>query len=130
MYGERFSRFFQDQATIDDWCTVWGEGLAGLSGEQIKYGLGEITKNNSWPPTMVEFRACCKSAPAPYKPLLEAPKHGMSSHTEACMEKIRHMLENPKKPGIWWKQQVRDKAARGEAVTLQAMELANAGRQE
>ena len=35
----------------------WADGLAGLSGEQIKRGL--ITWREPWPPSLPEFRAAC-----------------------------------------------------------------------
>ncbi len=124
MYLEKFSRFFPDQETIDDWCATWGEGLAGITGEEIKYGLEIVVKQHQWPPTMGEFRACCKAAPKPVLRTLEAPRHGKSPYAEECMAKIREMLDNPKKPGTWWKAEVLDKAKRGDRVSVAAMELA------
>lgn len=36
----------------------WSEGLAGLTGDQIKYGLDHWSEG--WPPSMTEFVDCCK----------------------------------------------------------------------
>ena len=54
----------------------------------------------------------------------------MSAYSEKCMKELMHKLHNPKPPGKWWKEEVRQKAARGEPVSLFAMQLANSGRQE
>ena len=37
--------------------TEWSQGLAGLTGEQIKKGLDNLT--DGWPPSLPEFRAAC-----------------------------------------------------------------------
>jgi hypothetical protein len=37
--------------------TEWSQGLAGLSGEQIKTGLDNL--QGEWPPSLPEFRAAC-----------------------------------------------------------------------
>lgn len=124
MYMEKFTRFFDEPEVTEDWVKTWGEYLHDLTGEQIKYGLSVVASQHPWPPTMGEFKTCCKSLPKPILPFLEAPKHGKSPHAEACMEKIRHMLANPKKPGTWWAQEVLDKDARGEHVSVAALELA------
>jgi len=36
----------------------WSERLAGLTGEQIKHGLDNLT--SAWPPTPHEFKDLCK----------------------------------------------------------------------
>lgn len=125
MYMDKFTRFFSGPELTEDWYSVWGEGLASLTGEQIKVGLSVVQQMHPiWPPTLPEFKACCKASAAPSKPMLEAPKHGHSPHAEECMRKIREMLANPKKPGTWWKQEILDKHARGERVSMIALEMA------
>ena len=37
--------------------TEWSQGLAGLTGEQIKFGLDNLT--DDWPPSLPTFRAAC-----------------------------------------------------------------------
>ena len=125
IYMEKFTRFFPDNSVVEDWIQTWGEELHNLTGEQIKHGLTVLARDNPWPPTMAEFRACCKAAPVPYKPMLQAPKHGHSPNAEACMAKIREMLSKPKKPGTWWAQEILDQAAIGKRVSHRALELAN-----
>lgn len=73
MYLGKFTSSFQNQETIDEWCSVWAEGMAGLSGEQIKAGIAYCGQKHEWPPTMAEFRACCKTGPAKVFPKLPAP---------------------------------------------------------
>jgi hypothetical protein len=38
----------------------WSEGLAGLTGEQIKKGLTDWQE--PWPPSLPEFRAACEGS--------------------------------------------------------------------
>ena len=130
IYMEKFTRFFPDDATVEDWMQTWGDELHDLTGEEIKYGLAVLAKDNPWPPTMAEFRACCKAAPKPYLPTLEAPKRVKSAHAEVCMAKIRLMMENPRKPGVWWKREVFNNLSLGKKVSVAALDLARSGRQE
>ena len=37
--------------------TEWSQGLAGLTGEQIKFGLDNLT--DDWPPSLPTFRNAC-----------------------------------------------------------------------
>lgn len=37
--------------------TEWSQGLAGLTGEQIKFGLDSLV--DEWPPSLPAFRAAC-----------------------------------------------------------------------
>lgn len=104
MYMEKFSRFFPDQETIDDWCATWAEGLAGITGDEMKYGLEILARQHEWPPTLMEFRACCKAAPAPHFPRIEAPKHGVTPHAQACMAEIARILAKPRRIDSWWKE--------------------------
>ena len=130
IYMEKFTRFFDEPDVTEDWLNTWGEALSDMTGEEIKYGLSIVATNHPWPPTMGEFNACCKAAPKPYVPSLPSPKVQRSEHSEKCMERIRALMENPRKAGIWWKQQVRDQVSLGMRVSVAALELANSGRQE
>lgn len=82
MYLGKFTSSFQNQETIDEWCSVWAEGMAGLSGEQIKAGIAYCGQKHEWPPTMAEFRACCKTGPAKVFPKLPAPRGGTDRSRE------------------------------------------------
>lgn len=50
----------------------WSEGLTGITGDQIKFGL-ESWKND-WPPSMDEFRDCCTGL-----------KSGLNEYGMACV---------------------------------------------
>lgn len=126
MYMEKFSRFFPDQETVDDWTATWAQGLAGLTGIEIKYGLDVLAKSHEWPPTMAEFRACCRSSPKNHAPLLKEPPHGVTQHAEESMAKIREILSTPKAPGNWWANEIMAKVAAGEKVTHTSYNLAKA----
>lgn len=66
LYMQKFTSAFPDQETVHEWAEVWAEQLAGLTGDEIKYGFDLCQKQHEWPPTCAEFRACCKAAPKPY----------------------------------------------------------------
>lgn len=54
-YGHKWSTAIEGIEKVA--VTEWAEGLAGLSGEQIKTGLD--TWDNDWPPSMPEFKNAC-----------------------------------------------------------------------
>ena len=57
-YGHKFTGCIdglEELAVIE-----WSEGLAGLTGEQIKKGL--TTWASEWPPSLPEFRAACEGS--------------------------------------------------------------------
>lgn len=121
---EKFSRFFQDDGTLEDWCNTWADALAGLNGEQLKFGIDRVAKNNPWPPTTSEFRQACEAAPKPVMRTIEAPKHGVTEFASRQMGLIRTMLENKKPAGNYWAHEVLQKAERGERITAAALQLA------
>ncbi|MFD2112038.1 hypothetical protein [Thiorhodococcus fuscus] len=41
--------------------TEWAEGLAGLSGEDIRCGIAWVRANSGWPPSIAEFRSACRA---------------------------------------------------------------------
>lgn len=69
----------------------WSEGLAGLTGEEIKHGLN--TWKDSWPPTVHEFREACKHDPASasHKPFpsLPPPKKKLTRSLGKFLRDIR-----------------------------------------
>ena len=92
IYGQRFTSTFQRQETIDDWHEVWAEGLAGITAEQMRYGLSILRKTNAeWPPTMHEYRDCCKAMGDPATPLLEK-KRQRSKYADDCLQKMKELL--------------------------------------
>lgn len=54
-YGHKWSTAIEgiEKVAVNE----WAEGLAGLSGDQIKHGLDNW--NESWPPSMPEFKNVC-----------------------------------------------------------------------
>lgn len=63
MYLQKFTSCFVDPGTVDEWAVLWAENLAGLSGNEIKFGLSYCAQKHEWPPTTAEFIACCKALP-------------------------------------------------------------------
>jgi len=58
MYGHKWSSQYGDSPT-----DTWIRALDGLSGEQFSVGLGALLrKEDTWPPTLVEFRQLCLNA--------------------------------------------------------------------
>jgi len=41
--------------------TEWAEGLAGLSGDDIRCGIAWVRDNSDWPPSISEFRSACQA---------------------------------------------------------------------
>lgn len=63
MYGQPFRSLFASQEAIDEWIETWARGLAGLSADDLKAGLGKcLTESPKWAPSLGEFRAMCKPA--------------------------------------------------------------------
>ena len=51
-----------DLADVDGMSQEWEEGLAGLTGEEIKTGLEVARAMRIWPPAIAEFRQDCRPA--------------------------------------------------------------------
>jgi hypothetical protein len=51
--------------------TDWAETLGGFSGADIAYAMENLPDDR--PPTVGQFRALCRRAPAPMLPRLDAP---------------------------------------------------------
>jgi hypothetical protein len=43
----------------------WAEGIAGLTGEQIKTGIDRCRTTMAWPPSIAEFRSACEGGSTP-----------------------------------------------------------------
>ena len=124
IYMAKFTSSFPDAETVDDWCDVWAERLAGISAEQIKYGLDRTTKECQWPPTLVEFRQFCEAAPRPALPKLPAPSRLKTDFGARHSRRILDMVSARRAPGNWWAHEVLAKVQRNEPVTAAAFELA------
>lgn len=85
----------------------WSQGLAGMTGEQIKRGLD--TWDSQWPPSLPEFRAACRGESAdwahrgaayrPFRKALPKPKANKTL-VASQLAKMREVLRNGKpQPG-------------------------------
>lgn len=70
-YGSRFADMWRD-TNIADVKAVWAEKLGGFADkpECLKYGL-DCLDGREWPPSLPEFLADCRRAPAPVLKALE-----------------------------------------------------------
>jgi hypothetical protein len=89
IYMTKFTSSFPDTETVDDWCNVWAEHMADLTGEQLRYGLDRVAKECEWPPSLVEFRQLCEAAPKPPQARLAPPVFARTEFADAALEKIR-----------------------------------------
>ena len=71
--------------------TEWSQGLAGLSGEQIKLGIDSLS--DGWPPPVIAFRALCEGKQANGLGLDYKPPY----HTEFKRETLIESDENKEK---------------------------------
>jgi len=71
--------------------TEWSQGLAGLSGEQIKLGIDNLSED--WPPSVIAFRALCEGKQANGLGLDYKPPY----HTEFKREQLIESDENKEK---------------------------------
>ena len=69
-YGEAFSRMYHG-ANPDAVRADWAETLAGISGERVKYALGNLPEK---PPHAGQFRTLCMQAPIQTPQALPPPK--------------------------------------------------------
>ncbi len=71
IYGHRFATAYGESALnaegqLTDVAQTWAAGLAGITGEQLAVGLRAcIKREDTWPPTLPEFRALCAPGRGP-----------------------------------------------------------------
>ena len=114
IYQAKFTSFFVDDETFLEWCEFWGEQLADMTAEQIKYALGRMQKEMVWPPNSVEFYQLCKAAAEPIVPMLMAPKVLTTIGVDA-MEKIKTKILS-KSPGKQWAYDLLERERNGESM--------------
>ena len=124
LYGQKFTSQFVEDGAVDEWINTWSEGLAGKSGDDLRHALDRVSKRCEWPPSLFEFCQWVETAPKAPVVMLPAPSTNKSPAAEKCLAKIKEMMDNPRKDTRKWKQEVLDKAARGEKVTVAALNLA------
>ena len=57
IYGHKWLSIIDSDELLSLAVEEWSERLAGLTGEQIKQGIANLT--GEWPPTSIEFRSIC-----------------------------------------------------------------------
>lgn len=61
VYGNKFAEMWKGQL-VEDVKATWGSELSRLTGAELKTGLERLRTNHpSWPPTLFEFSALCRS---------------------------------------------------------------------
>ncbi len=65
IYGHRWTSSYGAESGQDGAAGTWAKGLAGISPEQIAFGLKAcLVSAEPWPPTLPEFRAMCLGIPS------------------------------------------------------------------
>jgi len=100
IYGHKFTSSIEG---IEDVATQeWANGMAGITGEQIKNGLASCAKralyqgDKDWPPTLAEFRSMCipEKIPAAHRDFKQLPKPPQDKDKVAlAIEAMRKKLE-------------------------------------
>ena len=124
-YSHRFQSQSDDESILL-WSETWAQALAGVTGEQLKYGL-ELSMRTylDFPPTLPQFKQSCLSMPKPYV-ALEAKQDWESTdgYAKECMAKISDVLAHPKKPGKWWAHAILKDQEAGRPVTATQVRFA------
>src|SRR5690606_23851424 len=142
LYGAQFSRQWEGVPT-DRLVTVWAEGLAGYTGEEIRRGL-QACKSQKFAPTLPEFLLMCRpeldAATAHQEAVqgMEARRRGETgewSHPAvywAAVKVGQHDLLNMGWQAIKgrWEKALRDQFAKGdwEPVPVPAVALPSPGK--
>lgn len=82
----------------------WVKGLEGLTGQEIAEGLSHVRANNTWPPSIAEFRTACRGGAnaeqrayaaksRDYSPAIKRGTHGdvaevVAEHVESVKAKL------------------------------------------
>jgi hypothetical protein len=104
----------------------WGRELSGFERhpEAIAYALAHLPIK---PPTVLEFRALCRTAPAPAAQRLEAPVAN-PARRDAELAKLQHLTRLVAGPmgGRAWAHKVLERVQRGERVSPYTVRQARA----
>ena len=123
MYGHRFQTL-NDEGSILLWTEIWAQGLAGITGEQMRHGLGSAQRNYpDFPPTLPQFRKCCEDLPRPNPPRLDPPSIDRE-RALAAIARIKALIGKPRQPGKWWAEKIVAQHARGVDGNDYALRLA------
>ncbi len=104
-YGTRFTSYFADQATKDDWLNCFNAMLEEkrIAPNEIKYAIGEmIIKHPSFPPSMGEFLSLCLAGRKP-EPFIALPMPSIDEERIRDMASaFKTVLETPKQDSREW----------------------------
>lgn len=104
----------------------WAHELAGFAGHRdaIAHALAHLPPK---PPTVLEFRAICRMAPAPAAQRLEAPVAN-AARRDAELAKLQHLTRLVAGPmgGRGWAHKVLERVQRGERVSPYTVRVARA----
>ena len=124
IYGNGLTTL-SDDANRSLWIETWAQGLSGVSGEQLRFGLEQAAKDTkSFPPTLGTFRSWCISTPKAQEALPKEDWESTEGHAEECMIKIKEMLSNPRPAGKWWAREILAKVEAGGSVTMTQQRMA------
>lgn len=123
MYGHRFQTL-NDEGSILLWTEIWAQGLAGITGDQMRHGLGSAQRNYpDFPPTLPQFRQCCEDLPRPAPRRLDPPP-GDRERALASIARIKALIGKPRRPGKGWAEKIAARHAHGMVVDDYALRLA------
>ncbi len=96
IYLQRWTDQFRSADDLSVAMSEWGQGLADLSGDEIKCGIAACRAALAWPPTIAEFRGLARknvslgAAYRVYRPALPKPVNRELAARE--LSKIRAVL--------------------------------------
>ena len=73
IYMDKWDRCFHSDEELQASKYEWSEGLAGMSGDDIKRAIEHCRLNIKWPPSIAEFIEAGKIARPVHDPLLPKP---------------------------------------------------------
>ncbi len=125
VYGQAFLARWRDidlNAVKSDWC----HELAGMekSPSRIAFALANLPEK---PPSVVEFRALCRNAPAPDVPRLPEPKADPERVAQelAKLRAVNTVRPEPASDGREWARRIMRRVGQGdETVSRIAREMA------
>jgi hypothetical protein len=82
---------------------LWAESLAGIDGDQIKFGLSYCAQKHEWPPTTAEFLACCKALPRRTPRLENVPAKNIEEQKKKMAELMHTSMKKPAPKDHWRK---------------------------
>jgi hypothetical protein len=72
IWAEKWTDHVQASGGPADLAQEWREGLAGMSGDQIKTAIEYCREKHAWPPSIAEFRAAASGGSTPEQRVMAA----------------------------------------------------------